>query len=150
MTNHTSEGIHHGFEIHADVWGPALQQSPVPSYFFKYGWELNEPMPRFISYRNRMLNNVQGIPPLLWPLENFFQFQNDILSFAWDLFLILFWLQESPPAWTQETYQPLCSQSGWGCGQTDGWMDGQTRVKTLPSPILRMLSVNMLNFNIHV
>ena len=49
--------------------------------------------------------------------------------------------QESPPAWTQEAYRPSCSQSEWECGQTDGWMDGQTRVKTLPSPILRMRSV---------
>ena len=30
-----------------------------------------------------------------------------------------------PPGWTWPGYAP--------CGQTDGWMDGQTRVKTLPS-----------------
>ena len=33
----------------------------------------------------------------------------------------------TPPAWTWLGYPPP------QCGQTDGWMDGQTRVKTLPS-----------------
>ena len=27
------------------------------------------------------------------------------------------------------------------CGQTDGWMEGQTRVKTLPSLVLRTRAV---------
>ena len=55
--------------------------------------------------------------------------------------------RSGPPVSTQEAYRPPCSQSGWGCGQTDGWMDGQTRVKTLPSPILRMRSVITMRFN---
>ena len=33
------------------------------------------------------------------------------------------------------------------CGQTDGWMEGQTRVKTLPSLVLRTRAVMISNLN---
>ena len=55
--------------------------------------------------------------------------------------------EESPHTWTQEAYHPPCSEYSFCCPiladpptwpplvdrQIDGWMDGQTRVKTLPS-----------------
>ena len=36
------------------------------------------------------------------------------------------------------------------CGQTDGWMEGQTRVKTLPSLVLRTRAVININSIIHM
>ena len=43
----------------------------------------------------------------------------------------------TPPGWTWLGYHPSWTWTWPGypprCGQTDGWMDGQTRVKTLPS-----------------
>ena len=43
-------------------------------------------------------------------------------------------LDLTPPSWVEWVLTPPC-------GQTESWMDGQTRVKTLPSPILRMRAV---------
>ena len=49
-------------------------------------------------------------------------------------------LTHSPPL---KNYTPPPLAASWTppCGQTESWMDGQTRVKTLPSPILRMRAV---------
>ena len=62
--------------------------------------------------------------------------------------------QESPPAWTQEAYRPqrikysICCPIPGGWGGEVPWgtpPPGVDRLKTLPSPILRMRSVIILN-----